>query len=51
MPFSFASEFGREGQADFAGLRSSASQAKAILIAYDLLDFDGRDIRREPLLR
>jgi ATP-dependent DNA ligase len=41
--------FNREGQADFAALRSGAGQANAILVAYDLLEFDGQDIRREPL--
>ena len=30
-------------------MRTSAGQANAILIAYDLLEVDGQDIRREPL--
>src|SRR4051794_28121725 len=41
--------FDREGQADLAALRSSAGKANAILVAYDLLEADGQDIRREPL--
>ena len=41
--------FNREGQADFAGLRTSAGQTNDILIAYDLLEVDGQDIRRSPL--
>ena len=41
--------FDREGQADFAGLRTSAGQTNDILIAYDLLEVDGQDIRRSPL--
>ena len=41
--------FSRDGHADFAALRSSAGQANAILIAYDVLELQGQDIRREPL--
>jgi bifunctional non-homologous end joining protein LigD len=41
--------FNRVGQADFAALRLIAGQANAILIAYDLLELDEQDIRREPL--
>jgi bifunctional non-homologous end joining protein LigD len=41
--------FNREGQADFAALRTSAGQANAILVAYDLLELDGQHVRREPL--
>ena len=41
--------FSRDGQADFAALRTSGGQSNAILIIYDLLELDGQDIRREPL--
>lgn len=41
--------FNWEGQADFAALRSSAGQAKRDPGLHDLLQLDGRSVRREPL--
>jgi bifunctional non-homologous end joining protein LigD len=41
--------FGPDGRADFGALRSTDGQANAVMIAYDLLEIDGQDIRREPL--
>jgi len=41
--------FDAEGCADFQALRSREGQANAVLVAYDLLEIDGQDIRREPL--
>jgi|SRR4051794_40888116 bifunctional non-homologous end joining protein LigD len=34
---------------DFEGLRSRQGQAEAILIAYDIMEADGQDVRPEPL--
>src|SRR3954471_25005478 len=34
---------------DFEGLRSRQGQAEAILIAYDIIEADGQDLRPEPL--
>src|SRR4051794_4288764 len=34
---------------DFEGLRSRQGQAAAILVAYDVMVFDGQDVRAEPL--
>jgi bifunctional non-homologous end joining protein LigD len=34
---------------NFGALRSLEGQAGAVMIAYDLLELDGEDIRREPL--
>jgi bifunctional non-homologous end joining protein LigD len=34
---------------DFGGLRSREGQASAILVAYDVLELDGEDVRPEPL--
>jgi hypothetical protein len=49
---------GRNGEAivlrpdntsDFEALRSRQGQAEAILIAYDIMEADGQDVRPEPL--
>ena len=34
---------------DFEALRSREGQREAILIAYDILELDGADVRQEPL--
>jgi len=34
---------------DFEGLRSRRGQAEAILVAYDVMELDGQNIRLEPL--
>ena len=34
---------------DFEALRSRQGQAEAILVAYDLMEADGQDVRAEPL--
>jgi bifunctional non-homologous end joining protein LigD len=34
---------------DFEALRSRQGQAEAILVAYDVMEVDGQDIRPEPL--
>jgi ATP-dependent DNA ligase len=34
---------------DFEGLRSRQGQAQAILVAYDVMEIDGQDMRPEPL--
>ena len=34
---------------DFEALRSRQGQAEAILVAYDLMEVDGQDVRPEPL--
>jgi bifunctional non-homologous end joining protein LigD len=34
---------------DFEALRSRQGQAEAILIAYDIMELDGQDVRPEPL--
>jgi bifunctional non-homologous end joining protein LigD len=34
---------------DFEALRSREGQAEAILIAYDIMEADGQDVRPEPL--
>ena len=41
--------FGDDDCANFGALRSLEGQAGAVMIAYDLLELDGEDIRREPL--
>ena len=44
--------FAREHAApagDFDGLRSPPGQAQAILVAYDVMEMDGEDMRPEPL--
>ena len=38
-----------DGNSDFHALRSCAGAAEAILVAFDLVELDGRDFRREPL--
>src|SRR5947209_10173163 len=39
------------GSFDFEGLRSREGQAGAVLVAYDLLEHDGHDMRSEPVER
>ena len=34
---------------DFEALRSRQGQAEAILVAYDIMEADGQDVRPEPL--
>jgi ATP-dependent DNA ligase len=34
---------------DFEALRSREGQAEAILVAYDIMEADGQDVRPEPL--
>ena len=34
---------------DFEALRSRQGQAEAILVAYDIMEADGQDVRTEPL--
>src|SRR5881392_2937647 len=34
---------------DFEALRSRQGQAEAILVAYDVMEADGQDVRPEPL--
>jgi bifunctional non-homologous end joining protein LigD len=34
---------------DFEALRSRQGQAEAILVAYDIMEVDGQDVRPEPL--
>jgi bifunctional non-homologous end joining protein LigD len=41
--------FEAEGRPSFTALRSRDGERHAMLIAYDLLEIDGQDIRREPL--
>jgi ATP-dependent DNA ligase len=38
-----------DGTFDFEGLRSRQGQAAAILVAYDVMEVDGQDVRPEPL--
>ena len=38
-----------DNTSDFEGLRSRQGQAGAILVAYDILEADGQDVRPEPL--
>jgi ATP-dependent DNA ligase len=38
-----------DNTSDFDGLRSRQGQAEAILVAYDLIEADGQDVRPEPL--
>jgi bifunctional non-homologous end joining protein LigD len=40
---------GGDGHSQFNALRAKQGQARAILIAFDLLEVDGEDLRREPL--
>src|SRR5881392_1124574 len=34
---------------DFEALRSRQGQAEAVLVAYDIMEVDGQDVRPEPL--
>jgi bifunctional non-homologous end joining protein LigD len=34
---------------NFDGLRSRQGQAEALLVAYDVMELDGQDVRAEPL--
>jgi bifunctional non-homologous end joining protein LigD len=38
-----------DNTSDFEALRSRQGQAEAILVAYDVLEVDGQDMRPEPL--
>jgi bifunctional non-homologous end joining protein LigD len=38
-----------DNTSDFEGLRSRQGQAEAILVAYDIMELDGQDVRPEPL--
>ena len=38
-----------DNSSDFEALRSRQGQAEAILVAYDLMEADGQDVRPEPL--
>src|SRR4051812_18126545 len=38
-----------DNTSDFEGLRSRQGQAEAILVAYDIMEADGQDLRPEPL--
>jgi bifunctional non-homologous end joining protein LigD len=38
-----------DNTSDFEGLRSRQGQAEAILVAYDIMEADGQDMRPEPL--
>jgi bifunctional non-homologous end joining protein LigD len=38
-----------DNTSDFDGLRSRQGQAEAILVAYDVMEHDGQDVRPEPL--
>lgn len=40
-----------DASSDCFALRSSEGQAAAVLVAFDLLELDGRDLRSEPLER
>ena len=40
---------GPDNTSDFDSLRSRQGQAEAILVAYDVMDMDGQDVRPEPL--
>jgi bifunctional non-homologous end joining protein LigD len=41
--------FDPEGRLSFTALRSRDGEADALMVAYDLLEIDGQDMRREPL--
>jgi bifunctional non-homologous end joining protein LigD len=41
--------FDAEGRPSFTALRSRNGEKRAVLVAYDLLELDGQDIRRKPL--
>ena len=38
-----------DNTSDFEALRSREGQAEAILVAYDIMEVDGQDVRPEPL--
>jgi bifunctional non-homologous end joining protein LigD len=38
-----------DNTANFDGLRSRQGQAEAVLVAYDIMEADGQDVRPEPL--
>jgi bifunctional non-homologous end joining protein LigD len=38
-----------DNTSDFEGLRSRRGQAEAILVAYDVMEVDGQNVRPEPL--
>jgi bifunctional non-homologous end joining protein LigD len=38
-----------DNTSDFEALRSRQGQAEAILVAYDIMEADGQDVRAEPL--
>jgi bifunctional non-homologous end joining protein LigD len=38
-----------DNTSNFDGLRSQQGQAEAILVAYDIMEADGQDVRPEPL--
>ena len=38
-----------DNSSDFEALRSRQGQAEAILVAYDIMEVDGQDVRPEPL--
>lgn len=40
-----------DATSDFFALRSDAGQAAAVLVAFDVLELDGQDVRNEPLER
>ena len=40
-----------DSTSDFEALRSRQGQAEAILVAYDIMEVDGQDVRPEPLER
>jgi ATP-dependent DNA ligase len=43
--------FRSDGRSDFAALRTKAGSATARLVAFDLLNLDGEDLRQHPLER
>lgn len=40
-----------DGHCDFYALKAAAGSANAVLVAFDLLEFNGNDLRREPIER
>ena len=38
-----------DNTSDFEALKSRQGQAEAILVAYDIMEMDGQDVRPEPL--
>src|SRR5271165_6604379 len=41
--------FRSDGHSDFAALRTKAGSARACLVAFDLLNLNGEDLRQRPL--